>query len=64
MSSDTHGEKLTQEQVADRPGWEQIDAVKNNRIHLIDGNIVSRPGPRLADAVEAIAAALYPERFE
>jgi iron complex transport system substrate-binding protein len=63
LGSDTHGDKLTPEQVAARPGWDRIDAVKNGRVHLIDGNIVSRAGPRLAEAVEAIARALYPEMF-
>ena len=63
LGSDSHGDKLTPEQVAARPGWAQIDAVQNGRIHLIDGNVVSRAGPRLADAVEAIAQALYPEPF-
>lgn len=64
MGSDSHGDKLTPEQVAARPGWDQIAAVQNERIHLIDGNIVSRPGPRIADAVEAMAQALYPDLFE
>lgn len=64
MGSDTHGEKLTPEMVGARPGWDQIDAVVNGRIFLIDGDIVSRAGPRLADAVEAIAQALYPELFK
>jgi len=64
MGSDTHGEKLTPDMVGARPGWDQIDAVVSERIHLIDGDIVSRAGPRLADALEAIALALYPELFE
>jgi len=64
LSSDNHSDKMTPEQVAARPGWDQIDAVKSGRIYLIDGNIVSRAGPRLADAVEAIARALYPDMFQ
>jgi len=64
MGSDTHGDKLTPEQIADRPGWDKIDAAQNGRILLIPGDIVSRAGPRLADAVEAIALALYPDLFE
>jgi iron complex transport system substrate-binding protein len=64
MGSDTHGDKLTADQVAARPGWNQIDAAQNGRIYLISGDIVSRAGPRLADAVEAIALALYPDLFE
>ncbi len=63
LGPDTHGDKLTPEQVAQRPGWGQIDAVKNGNVHLVNGDIVSRPGPRLADALEAIAKAIYPNLF-
>jgi ABC-type Fe3+-hydroxamate transport system substrate-binding protein len=33
-------------------------AVKNGRVHRIDADIISRPGPRLVDALEAISAAI------
>ncbi len=49
--------------VAARPGWDQISAVKNARVHLLDPNIVSRPGPRLIDALDMLAKLLYPEAF-
>ena len=51
------------ETVKARPGWGSISAVKNDRIYVVDPDIVSRPGPRLADALETLAQALYPERF-
>lgn len=63
MGPDSHGDKLIAEQLAARPGWDQVDAVKNNRIYLIDGNISSRPGPRIVDALESIAKSLYPDLF-
>jgi len=46
-----------------RPGWSAVSAVQNDRIYAIDPDIVSRPGPRLVDALEALAAVLYPELF-
>lgn len=64
MGPDTHGDKLTVEVFRQRPGWSEIKAVQEGRIYLMDGNIVSRSGPRLADALEAVAKALYPERFQ
>jgi iron complex transport system substrate-binding protein len=51
------------ETVKARPGWGGISAVKNDRIYSIDPDIVSRPGPRLVDALEALARAIYPGRF-
>lgn len=63
MSPDTHGEKLDVDLVMQRPGWAGIDAVKNSRIYVMDGDLVSRAGPRLADVVEEMAHDLYPELF-
>jgi iron complex transport system substrate-binding protein len=53
----------TAETVAARPGWAKVAAVKDRRIYPIDDDIASRPGPRIVDAIEAIAKALYPEHF-
>jgi iron complex transport system substrate-binding protein len=53
----------TPQVVSARVGWSAIDAVKRGRVYPIDPDIVSRPGPRLADAVEAYAKLLHPELF-
>lgn len=63
ISSDTHGSKLTADAMKTREGWSEIDAYKNDRIILLDGDIVSRPGPRMIIAIEMMAEALYPELF-
>jgi len=44
-------------EVAKRPGWAGIDAVKNNRIVELDDDVASRWGPRVVDLVEQFAAA-------
>jgi iron complex transport system substrate-binding protein len=54
----------TVESVAERPGWGEISAVSEGRIYAIDTNWVDRPGPRLVDALEAMGAAIHPDRFE
>jgi iron complex transport system substrate-binding protein len=41
------------EQVIARPGWSSITAVRNKRIVPVDANLMHRPGPRLAQALEA-----------
>jgi iron complex transport system substrate-binding protein len=64
LGPDSHGDKLTPEIVGQRAGWSQMDAVRNERIHLIQGDMASRNGPRIADAVEAMAQALYPDLFQ
>ncbi|HAE22333.1 MAG TPA: cobalamin-binding protein [Spirochaetaceae bacterium] len=63
MASDTHGIALSPEKLAARTGWAGLSAVKERRIILLDGDIVSRPGPRFVEAVELAAKALYPGLF-
>lgn len=38
-------------------------AVKKGRVYRINADILSRPGPRLVDAMEEIARYLHPEKF-
>lgn len=40
--------------------YDNIPAVANGRIHIIDGDIVSRLGPRLVEGIETIARCLHP----
>jgi iron complex transport system substrate-binding protein len=47
--------------VAKRPGFKAIGAVAEGRIYLIDSDLVSRPGPRVVDGLEALARVLHPE---
>ncbi|GHU24901.1 ABC transporter substrate-binding protein [Spirochaetia bacterium] len=43
-----------------RSGFRSLDPVRKGRVAQIDADIVYRYGPRLADAVEYIAAVLFP----
>jgi len=55
---------MTAEMVRERPGWSVITAVKNDAIHPIDDILISRPGPRIIDGLEALARIIRPELFE
>lgn len=46
-----------------RPQWSGIAAVRNQRYYQIDPNIISRPGPRLADGLRTLAQFIHPEVF-
>ena len=52
------------ESVARRPGWAALSAVKNGRVYPLDANLMSRPGPRVADAAMALAQLVHPELFK
>ncbi|MDI6768639.1 MAG: cobalamin-binding protein [Anaerolineales bacterium] len=62
LGDSAYGE--TPEKVAARPGWEALAAVQNGRIFPFDDNLVSRPGPRLVDGLEALAKLLHPDLFK
>ncbi|MFH1327667.1 MAG: ABC transporter substrate-binding protein, partial [Candidatus Bathyarchaeota archaeon] len=53
----------TIESVSSRPGWGSITAVQNGALYEINADIISRTGPRLVDALEAIAKMVHPEIF-
>jgi iron complex transport system substrate-binding protein len=60
-----HGSGETAGKVASRAGWSGITAVKQGRIVEVDDvNLVSRPGPRVVEAVEYIAKQLHPDLFK
>lgn len=50
----------------ERAGWASISAVENGRVVVTDSTLddaISRPGPRLVEAVRFFAQALHPETF-
>ncbi len=46
------------------PAWGEMTAVKQDKIRFIDGDLVSRPGPRIVQGLEAMAEIIHPELFE
>ncbi len=48
----------TVDDVAARPGWDTIAAVKNGNVIVVDSDIASRGGPRLPQFLEVVAAAI------
>jgi iron complex transport system substrate-binding protein len=55
---------VSPESIAQRPGWENLSAVKNGNVLPFNDDLVSRPGPRLVDALEELAKLLRPGLFQ
>ncbi|MCM3789186.1 ABC transporter substrate-binding protein [Domibacillus indicus] len=49
--------------VLKRQGWESVAAIKNKEVFEVDGDLTSRPGPRIVQGAEQIAKAVYPDVF-
>ena len=55
---------LTLDDVRARPSWKSLKAIQGGQLYVFDDNLVSRPGPRLVDGLEAMAKLLHPELFK
>ncbi len=49
--------------VANRPGWNSVNAVENNKMYAVNGDIIDEPGPRQVDSLEILARIIHPEIF-
>jgi iron complex transport system substrate-binding protein len=53
------------EEALQQEEWQQLQAVKNNKVFLMDGqSYLYRPGPRLLDSLEILTEILHPDHFE
>ena len=68
-----HNNEITSQEEYERfleridPVWRETPAYRNGNIYVFTGqaaDLLSRPGPRLAQAAELLGKALHPEQFE
>lgn len=48
------------DEILERDGWQNMKAIKNKMIFNADSNEISRPGPRLANAIQSLFEFVYP----
>jgi len=48
------------DEVTDRPGIRDLTAVVEGRVATVDGDLISRPGPRIVEGLEELVDALHP----
>ena len=61
LAPSTHAEKVEFDRLTSRPGWSGLTAIENKQVFLIDGDQISRCGPRMLDALEQMLNAVYPK---
>lgn len=52
------------EQVLSRSGWSSVKAVQSKQVFDVNSDLVTRPGPRLADGAEELGKLIYPDIFK
>ncbi len=57
------GEGLSFQFLKTEPRLDGTDARRNGRVYGVDGDLVSRPGPRIVDGLERLARFIHPELF-
>jgi iron complex transport system substrate-binding protein len=57
-----HGGAKLRDRLSARPGWRELSAVKVGRIVTVPEDVLNRPGPRLIDGLEKLAALLQKPR--
>jgi iron complex transport system substrate-binding protein len=55
---------ITAEELQGHIIWQQLEAVQQGNIYFIDGDLISRPGPRIVQGLEAIARIIHPDLFD
>lgn len=56
-------EKVNPEIVLKRPGWSELEAVKQNKILVLEEELYCRPSPRLIEGAVGLAKKIHPEVF-
>ncbi len=54
----------SKEKLINHPIWQRITAVKQGKVFVIDGDLVSRSGPRIVQGLEEMAQMIHPDLFK
>jgi iron complex transport system substrate-binding protein len=54
------GSRARVDVIRKRPGWKDVCAVRNNRIHVVRDEILNTPAPILLEGLHALATVIHP----
>lgn len=54
---------VTVEDITSRPPYSSLQAVQQDKVFVINDDLVNRPGPRIVEGVREIAETIHPEAF-
>jgi iron complex transport system substrate-binding protein len=60
FSPSTHASRVSLEKMLQRQGWDEVTAIKQKQVFIVNGDHISRCGPRLLDAIEEMISLAYP----
>jgi len=57
------GNRVPLEKIVQQRGWQDLPAVRNQRVYCISDEYLNTPAPTLIHGLHALAAAIHPDRF-
>lgn len=54
--------RSTSDILSSYPEWKTLSAIRNKSVGIVDASIVSRPGPRIVDGLDAVVKAIHSSR--
>lgn len=63
LAPSTHATRVSIDSLRQRQGWQDIPAIRDDAVFLIDGDQVSRCGPRVINALEEMIRTVYPNHY-
>jgi iron complex transport system substrate-binding protein len=58
-----HTEKVKPELLWKRPNWPELQALKQNQVHILEEELFCRPSPRLLLGLKKLASLLHPDEM-
>lgn len=59
ISTEGISKKEYYEVIKERDGFSEVNAVKNERVETVNGDEISRPGPRIDEGMKELRDAIY-----
>lgn len=57
------GKDIIYNYIMEEPRFRNLNAVKNDRVYVVDADLIDRGGPRIGQALQEVAAVVYPDTF-
>jgi len=61
FSPSTHASRVSLEKMLQRQGWGEVTAIREKQVFIVNGDHISRCGPRLLEAIEEMISLAYPK---
>jgi len=52
--------RIKSSMITDRPEWQDVTAIKHNRVHLLEEGLYCRPSPRILEGLEKLVELIHP----